>query len=91
MQDQAKLLTTSLLPNGKTVEDCLLEYRRKQDFIGRNLPFSLADDPTLEPVRYHIGDDWLDLIVLYFPGSGWEVQVLEQSCDDFDWETFTWT
>jgi hypothetical protein len=79
-----QLAKAVLLPDGMTVEDCLIEDRRKQDFIGKHLPFSLADDPTLEPVRYDIGDEWLDLIVLYFPGSGWEVQVLEKSCDDLD-------
>jgi excisionase family DNA binding protein len=85
MHDQEHQLTTALrLPPGKTVEDCLLEDRHKQHFIGRHLPFSLADDPIYKPVRYYLGDEWLDLIVLYFPDEGWEVQVADQSCEDFD-------
>jgi hypothetical protein len=85
MEDRENQQTTALhLPEGKTVEDCLLEDRRKQDFIGRHLSFSLADDPIYKPVRYYLGNEWLDLIVLYFPNEGWEVQVADQSCEDFD-------
>ena len=66
------------------VEQCLLEDRRRQDFIGRHLPFTLVDDRTFEPVRYELGDAWLDLMVIYEPGYGWEVHVLDRSSEDFD-------
>jgi hypothetical protein len=66
------------------IGELLHENRLMHDFIGKHLPFSLADDPTFVPIRYHLGDDWLDLMVLYDPGWGWEVHVLDQSCEDFD-------
>jgi hypothetical protein len=72
-----------LLDEGR-VSEALLEDRRKQDFIGKLLPFSLADDPTCDPVRYFVGDEWLDLLVIYDPGFGWEVQVMEKSSEDVD-------
>jgi excisionase family DNA binding protein len=62
----------------------LHEDRKKHDFIGKHLPFTLSDNRICEPVRYYLGDDWLDLMVLYYPGWGWEVHVLAQSSDDFD-------
>jgi excisionase family DNA binding protein len=68
----------------KTVENALLQDRRQQDFIGKHLPFTLVDDLTCDPVRYDLGDDWLDLMVLYTPGWGWEIHVLDCSSEDFD-------
>jgi excisionase family DNA binding protein len=76
------LTFATFLGEGKTVEDYLLADRRMHDFIGRHLPFTLMSDRTCEPVRYEVGDDWLDLMVLYDPGLGWEVTVLAQSCED---------
>ena len=81
-QDEQRLTTGLRLPDGRTVEDCLLHYRRMEEFIGRHLPFSLTDDRTGEPVRYHLGDEWLDLMVLYEPDQGWDVQVLARSSGD---------
>ncbi|MDY3555048.1 helix-turn-helix domain-containing protein [Gemmata sp. JC717] len=62
----------------------LLEDRRRHDFIDRRLPFTLVEERTCEPVRYELGDDWLDLMVLFEPGYGWEVHVLDRSSDDLD-------
>jgi excisionase family DNA binding protein len=81
MQDRGLTLAT-FLGEGKTVEDYLLADRRRHDFIGRHLPFTLIADRVAEPVRYDLGDDWLDLMVLYDPGLGWEVTVLGRSCED---------
>jgi hypothetical protein len=72
-----------LLDEGR-VSEALLEDRRKQDFVGKLLPFTLADDPTCDPVRYFVGDDWLDLLVIYDPSFGWEVHVMEKSSEDVD-------
>lgn len=81
--DTATAVRSVLLDKGR-VSEALLEDRRKQDFIGKLLPFTLADDPTCDPVRYFVGDEWLDLLVIYDPGFGWEVQVMEKSSDDVD-------
>jgi hypothetical protein len=67
------------------IDQLLQQNRLMHDFVGRHLPFSLADEPTFEPVRYHLGDDdWLELMILYYPEWGWEVHVLERSSDEFD-------
>lgn len=73
-----------LLFDEEQVGEALLEARRKQDFIGKLLPFTLADEPTCDPVRYFVGDEWLDLLVFYDPSFGWEVHVLEKSSQDVD-------
>ena len=71
-----------LLSDEDRVAKILSEDRRKQDFIGRFLPFTLSDDASCDPVRYELGDEWLDLLVVYDPDWGWEVQVLERSSED---------
>jgi excisionase family DNA binding protein len=77
-----ELTLAAFLGDGRTVGDYLLADRRRHDFIGRHLPFTLIADRIAEPVRYELGDDWLDLMVLYDPGLGWEVHVLGRSCED---------
>jgi excisionase family DNA binding protein len=85
MQEREQQPSLALfLGEGKSVEDYLLADRRRHDFIGRHLPFTFADDRTCEPVRYELGDEWIDLMVLYDPGLGWEVTVLDQSSEDVD-------
>lgn len=71
-----------ILSDTAQVEKTLNEDRRKQDFIGRFLPFTLPDDASCDPVRYELGDEWLELLVVYDPDWGWEVQVLERSSED---------
>lgn len=85
MHDQERRPSlTSFAGGEESLRAYLLEDRRRHDFVGRRLPFTLVEERTCEPVRYELGDDWLDLMVLFEQGYGWEVHVLGRSSDDLD-------
>lgn len=64
-------------------EELLHHYQEMVNFIGLRLPFTLEDDP-FDPVRYYFGDDdWVDLLITYFPDYGFDVQIVDCSSDQW--------
>jgi hypothetical protein len=56
--------------------------RWAEDFVAHLLPFVVPDGPADEIVRYHLGDEWIDFLVLDDNGSQREVQVIATSCPE---------
>jgi excisionase family DNA binding protein len=64
------------------VQKLLAKHDQMREFIGKFLPAIQTGDPTTEPIRYYLGDDWLDLLILFDQECGWDVQIVGQSSEE---------